>query len=82
MGSEMCIRDSSHYVNESAERAMHKGAIRRLPKHMLFNSWIGLVHHYLVNRELFAPHGLVLKERGEELVTHFMALVETGNNQK
>lgn len=67
----------SYHLNESAERAMEDGYVRRLPKHMLFNTWIGLVHHYLMNRELFAPSGSVLKERGEELVSHFISLIST-----
>ena len=72
----------SHYLNESAEREMLAGRIKRIPKHMLFNTWIGLVHHYLMNRELFSPRGSVLEKRGEELVTHFMSLVETSKDPK
>ena len=72
----------SFHLNESAERAMQAGQIRRMPKHMLFNTWIGLVHHYLMNRELFAPNSSVLRERGEELVTHFLSLLSTPEDSK
>lgn len=71
----------SHHLNESAERAMEAGLIRRMPKHMLFNTWIGLVHHYLMNRELFAPNSSVLIEREDELVAHFLSLIETPNRK-
>jgi AcrR family transcriptional regulator len=47
-----------------------------LPSAFLFNTWIGLVHHYLMNRELFAPKGSVLKKHGKWLVDHFLELVE------
>ena len=67
----------SFHLNVSAERAMQSGQIRRMPKHMLFNTWIGLVHHYLMNRELFAPNCSVLIERGEELGAHFLSLLST-----
>ena len=69
----------SHYLNERADRAMQAGLVRPIPKHLLFNTWIGLVHHYLVNRELFTPGGSVLEERGEELVSCFMSLIRTSN---
>ena len=72
----------SFHLNESAERAMQAGQIRRMPKHMLFNTWIGLVHHYLMNRELFAPNGSVLRERGEELVAHFLSLLSATEDSK
>lgn len=42
---------------------------------LLFNTWIGLVHHYLVNRDLFAPDMSVLERWGEVLISHFMSLI-------
>jgi hypothetical protein len=44
---------------------------------LLFNTWIGLVHHYLVNRDLFATGDSVIAEKGDLLVNHFMSLVKT-----
>ena len=40
-----------------------------------FNTWVGLVHHYLLNRDLFAPGGSVVEEYGETLVAHFAGLI-------
>ncbi len=59
----------------AAEREMAEGRMRRLPLPLLFNTWLGLVHHYLVNRELFAPGGSVLDRHGTELLDHYLALV-------
>lgn len=68
----------SHHVSEAAERAMEAGEIRRMPVALLFNTWIGLLHHYLANSELFAPGGGVLERRGPELYRHFLSLIRTG----
>lgn len=68
----------SVHMTEPAEAAMAAGEIREMPMHLLFNTWIGLVHHYLMNRELFAPSDSVLQRHGDELVMHFQMLISTG----
>jgi AcrR family transcriptional regulator len=40
-----------------------------------FNTWLGLVHHYVINRDLFAPGESVISKHGETLVTHFAGMV-------
>ena len=65
----------SHHVSEAAEHAMEAGEIRRMPVALLFNTWIGLLHLYLANAELFAPEGGVLERRGSELYRHFLMLI-------
>lgn len=54
---------------------MQASAIKRMPIHLLFNTWLGLVHHCLMNRDPFAPGKSVLSIRGEELINHFMSLL-------
>ena len=49
--------------------------IRKIPMHMLFNTWVSLVHYYLANADLFAPGGSVLERRGDELVDTMMGLL-------
>lgn len=59
-----------------AEAAEREGArIRKMPMHLLFNTWVALLHYYLANRDLFAPGGSVLARRGEELLDHMMGLL-------
>jgi AcrR family transcriptional regulator len=41
----------------------------------VFNTWLALVHYYLVNRHLFAPGRSVLTERADELVRNYLTLV-------
>ena len=58
------------------ERERKAGRARRFERPLLFNTWIGLVHHYLVNRNLFAAGASVIAEQGDTLVQHFMTLVK------
>lgn len=43
---------------------------------LVFNTWIGLVHHYIVNADLFAPEKSVVEEWGEKLIAHFVEMAE------
>ena len=65
----------SFHLAEAAEPEMEAGRMRRMPIHLLFNTWIGLVHHYVANRDLFAPGKSVLLHRGEELLNHYLGLI-------
>lgn len=67
----------SHRLWLAAEAARKTGRMRDVPRHLLFNTWIGLVHHYLVNRDLFATGESVIAEKKEELVRHFLSLLTT-----
>jgi AcrR family transcriptional regulator len=50
--------------------------IKNIPLHLLFNTWLGLVHYYLLNGELFAPQGSVLKRYKSTLIECYMALIK------
>jgi len=65
----------SGHLAEVAEQGMAGGDVRRMPVHLLFNTWLGLVHHYLVNRELFAPGESVVERWGPTLLDHYMGLL-------
>ncbi len=65
----------SHHLCAAAEREMRAGLIRTMPLHLLFNTWIGLLHYYLANDDLFAPEGSVLERYGEELLEHYLSLL-------
>ncbi len=67
-----------HHLSPVVEADTRAGRLKAMPLHLLFNTWIGLVHHYLANRELFAPGASVIERRGEELLDHFMKLISTG----
>jgi AcrR family transcriptional regulator len=66
----------SHRIAVAAQRERGAGRVREMPRHLLFNTWIGLVHHYLVNRDVFAAGPSVIAEKKDELVSHFLSLVQ------
>jgi len=70
--SAVCI-----HLSPAVEEESRKGTIRKMPLHLLFNTWMGLVHHYLTHRDLFAPGGSVIRRCGKELLEHFLHLVFT-----
>lgn len=70
----------SHHISQAAEHDEAAGRIKPMPLHLLFNTWVGLVHYYLANRDLFAPDASVIERHGAELVAHFMSLVASCPN--
>jgi AcrR family transcriptional regulator len=65
----------SIHLHQAAEREILAGKIRNIPLHLLFNTWIGLIHYYLANGNLFAPGESVLKRYGPELLEHYLNLL-------
>lgn len=41
------------------------------PLHFILNSWLGLIHYYLTNRDLFAPGKSVIATHGPQLIKQF-----------
>lgn len=69
----------SFHISQAAMREMNNGSIKQMPVALLFNTWIGLLHYYLSNRDLFAPEKSVIETCGPVLLDHFMGLISTGN---
>lgn len=67
----------SHHLFIAAKQDMDAGLIRPMPMHLLFNTWVGLIHYYLTNHDLFSPGSAVIEEKGQELVEHFINLIQT-----
>lgn len=65
----------SAHLAQAAEHEMATGTIRSMPVSLLFNTWIGLIHHYLSNRELFAPGQSVVERWGPTLLDHYVGLL-------
>ena len=66
----------SFHLSQSAQREMEAGTIIRMPFHLLFNTWVGLVNYYIMNRDLFAPNESVIERYGTVLVDHIMSLIK------
>lgn len=47
----------------------------KFPLHLMMNSWMGLVHYYLANRDLFTQKSSVLAAKGKELIQYFNQLI-------
>ena len=67
------------HLSTALTSAMESGAIRRAPLHLVFNMWIGLVHHYVIHKALFVSKGSVLRKHGPELVDFFLYLMAKGS---
>ncbi len=48
----------------------------KAPLHLIMNTWLGLIHYYLANRDLFCPSRSVLDAKGEELIMFFIKLIQ------
>lgn len=65
----------SLHISQVAEKEIKRHIIREMPVHLLFNTWIGLIHYYLTNKELFASKESVISKYGKELINHYMTLI-------
>ena len=65
----------SAHLAQAAGFEMATGAIKTMPVPLLFNTWLGLIHHYLTNRDLFAPGQSVVERWGPTLLDHYVGLL-------
>lgn len=65
----------SFHIIQIAEREIKNQKIQSQPIDLLFNTWVGLIHHYLINGDLFAPEGYVIEKYGEQLIDHYINLI-------
>ncbi|MCR3760896.1 TetR/AcrR family transcriptional regulator [Clostridium felsineum] len=66
----------SKHLSEALEIEVEAESIKKLPLSFIFNSWIGLVNYYIVNRELFSPGKSVIDTHKEELINNFIELIK------
>ena len=66
---------SIHFFR-ALEREIKAGKIKKLPFHILFNTWLGLVHYYLLNGDIFAPRKSVLTRYKIPLIRSFLSLIK------
>lgn len=65
----------SEHLSQALTKDYINGNATVLPSKMLFNVWIGLVHHYLLNSEKFAPNESVIMTNKNQIIRTFMTLV-------
>ncbi|MCC7404064.1 MAG: TetR/AcrR family transcriptional regulator [Bdellovibrionales bacterium] len=67
----------SYRFYRAAKAEMDKGVIKKMTQVHFFNTWMGLVHYYILNRDLFSERTPILVEVGEDLLRHFFHLIKT-----
>ncbi|MCX7771485.1 MAG: TetR/AcrR family transcriptional regulator [Clostridia bacterium] len=65
----------SFHIAEVLERTVASNLIQTYPPHLIFNGWVGLLHHYLTNNDVFSPGESVLKRYGQELADFYSSLI-------
>lgn len=65
----------SFHFSQVAKKERQADKSIDLPAHMLFNVWIGLVHYYLMNGDLFAPNGSVMEQYHDVLIESYLKLI-------
>jgi hypothetical protein len=66
---------NTRHFEIAAEQGIRQGKIKKLPLHLMFNTWMGLVYYYLQNSEWFAPGQSVIKRCKDELIDFYMTLI-------
>ncbi len=66
----------SHHINRAAAIEIKEKRIKNIEPYLIFNTWIGLLHHYLLNKKMFSPKGSVMDRYGENLITHYLDLLK------
>lgn len=66
----------SYRFYRAAKAEMEKGLIKKMTQVHFFNTWMGLVHYYIMNRDLFSETTPILDEVGDDLIRHFLQLMK------
>lgn len=67
----------SYRFYKAAKAQMADGSIKKMSQVLFFNTWMGLVHYYIQNRDLFSDQVPILSEVGDDIVRHFFNLIKT-----
>jgi TetR/AcrR family transcriptional repressor of acrEF/envCD operon len=70
----------SFHIGLAAEQERKEGKIKSIPIHMMFNQWVGILHYYLCNGDLFEPNGSVIKTYGKDILQNYLLLIKTESN--
>lgn len=68
----------AYHFNNVIKREIDNQTIKKIPIHMIFNTWMGLIHYYLLNKDFFSPEMPLLEQYGTELIATFLELIKGG----
>ncbi len=66
----------SFHIGIAAKNEEQKGLIKLMPTDFLFNTWLGLIHYYLTNSDLFTEKNSLLKDYQEKLINNYINLIK------
>jgi AcrR family transcriptional regulator len=66
----------AHHFGRIFEQEIESQTVKDIPVHLLLHTWLGMIHYYLWNKDLFAPGEPVLKRYSEELIITFLKLIK------
>lgn len=66
----------AYHFNRVVEREIENQSIKEIPAHLMFNTWVGLIHYYLMNKDFFSPEAPLLERYGSELIAAFLELIK------
>lgn len=69
----------SFHFGQAVEREIRQDGTD-IPLSLLFNTWMGLVHYYLANNDLFAPEESVVRRYGKTLVENYLKMIKKKQN--
>lgn len=67
----------SYRFYRAAKVEMDKGLLKKISQIHFFNTWMGLVHYQIMNRDLFSESTPILTDVGDELLRHFFYIIKT-----
>ena len=67
----------SYRFYRAAQSQIRDGSIKKLEQPVFFNTWMGLLHYNIMNRDLFSEKTPILNQLGDELIRQFLTLVKT-----
>lgn len=66
----------AYHFSKAIEGEFRNQIIKNIPIHLLFNTWMGLIHYYLLNKEFFAPDTPLLERYQFELIKTYIELIK------
>ena len=66
----------AYHFSNVIEREIDAQVIKKVPLHMIFNTWMGLIHYYLINKDFFSPEMPLLDRYSMELIETFLELIK------
>ncbi|MFT8872606.1 MAG: TetR/AcrR family transcriptional regulator [Sporolactobacillus sp.] len=79
----ICIQSIiAHHLDEAIRPLRAAKQIKDVPVSFIFNTWTGLIHYYLMNRQVFAPDQSVIAAHGTSLITDFLCLLSNTSGRE